>query len=309
MKTIFMGTPDFAVPTLEKLIINHEVAGVFTQPDKPKGRGQLMQFTPVKGMAIEHGIPVYQPIKLKNDREAIEEIKRINPDVIVVVAYGQILPKEILDIPRLGCINVHASILPGLRGAAPINWSIIKGFKTTGVTTMLMAEGLDTGDMLLKSEIEIGENETAGELHDRLMVIGGELLIKTLEGMEKGEIIPEKQRDELSSYAPMLSKELGHINWDDDSKDIYNLIRGVSPWPGAYSFYKGRMIKIWKASLKNGLENNEPGKVMNVKKDGIEIACRHGSIIIKEIQEVGSKRMDIASYLNGHSFEAGEILN
>lgn len=308
MKIVFMGTPDFAVPTLEKLIEHHEVTGVVTQPDKPKGRGQKMQFTPVKELAVKNEIPVYQPNKLRNDIELIDTVKGMKPDAIVVVAYGQILPKEVLDIPRLGCINVHASILPKLRGAAPINYSIINGFEETGVTTMLMAEGLDTGDMLLKAEIEIEEGETAGELHDRLMTIGADLLIETLRGLEEGNIIPEKQIEELSSYAPMLKKDLGHINWDDESKNIFNLIRGVTPWPGAYSYYNDKTIKIWRAELEDSNSSRAPGTILRVSKDGIKVACKNGAIIVKEIQEVGSKRMEVSSYLNGHDIKEGDIL-
>ncbi|MCX7904203.1 MAG: methionyl-tRNA formyltransferase [Caloramator sp.] len=308
MRAIFMGTPDFAVPTLRRLIELHEVLAVFTQPDKPKGRGQKMQPPPVKEVAIKYNIPVYQPQKLKNNKEAIDLIKSLNPEVIVVVAYGQILPKEILDIPKYGCINVHASLLPKLRGAAPINWAIINGFKATGVTTMLMDVGLDTGDMLLKREVEIKDDETAGELHDRLMIIGADLLIETLGKIKDGSIIPEKQEDSISSYAPMLSKDMGHINWDKNNIEIYNLIRGLLPWPGAYFFYKNNMIKIWKAKIGNNNINEVPGKILDVTRDGIEIACKEGSIIITELQEMGGKRMPVGSYLNGHNIEIGSIL-
>lgn len=308
MKVVFMGTPDFSVPTLKKLIMVHDVAAVFTQPDKPKGRGQKVQFTPVKELALQFDIPVYQPLKLRGNKESIELLKAICPDAIVVVAFGQILPKEVLDIPKYGCINVHASILPELRGAAPINWSIIRGYKNTGITTMKMDEGLDTGDMLLKKEVEIKEDETAGELHDRLMEYGADLLIETLEGIEKNTIIPQKQDDSKSSYAPMLSKELGHIDWNQDSSCIYNLIRGVIPWPGAYSYYNEKMIKIWKAEKENSGDHGKPGEILEVSSKGIKVACKTDSIVIKEIQEVGGKKMDISSYLNGHDVKKGEFL-
>lgn len=308
MKTIFMGTPDFAVPTLQKLIENHEVAAVFTQPDKPKGRGQKVQYTPIKELALKYEIPVFQPEGLKNNKDIENLIKDINPDAIVVVAYGQILPKAILELPKYGCINVHASLLPKLRGAAPINWAIINGEKKTGITTMKMDVGLDTGDMLLKSEVEISEEETAGDLHDKLMYIGAELLIKTLERVEKGDIVPEKQDDNLSSYAPMLNKDMGHINWEMDFETIYNLIRGVIPWPGAFSYYDGQMIKIWKVIKQKNFICGRPGEIINVSKDGIEVACKVGSLMIKELQEIGGKRMDVASYLNGHKLEIGKIL-
>lgn len=308
MKVIFMGTPEFAVPTLEKLIENHSVAAVFTQPDRPKGRGQKLQYSPVKETALKFNIPVYQPIRLKNDIDHIEIIKDINPDAIVVVAFGQILPKSVLDIPRYGCINVHASLLPELRGAAPINWSIIRGYSKTGVTTMLMNEGLDTGDMLLKSEININYDDTCEDIHDKLMNIGADLLLRTLSGIEANKIKPEKQQDEKSTYAPMLKKELGHIKWDRDSMEVYNLIRGVIPWPVAYTFYNGNMIKIWKAENRESGIHSNPGEILSVSKEGIEVACSRGSIIIKELQELGSRRMDTAAYLNGHNIEKGMIL-
>ncbi|QCX32217.1 methionyl-tRNA formyltransferase [Caloramator sp. E03] len=307
MKIIFMGTPDFAVPTLEMLNEKHEVLAVFTQPDRPKGRGQKLQMSPVKETALKYDIPVYQPAKLKGDKESLQIIKDISPDAIVVVAFGQILPKDILDIPKYGCINVHASLLPELRGAAPINWAIIRGYKYTGITTMKMDVGLDTGDMLLKETVEIGENETAGELHDRLMGIGAELLIKTLEMLENNMIVPEKQDDSKSSYAPMLNKELGHIDWNNDSYNVYNLIRGVIPWPGAYFFYDDKMIKIWEA-IKIEDICDIPGKILDVNQEGIKIACKKGAIIIKELQEIGGKRMDVLSYINGHEIEKGKIV-
>lgn len=307
MKIIFMGTPDFAVPTLKMLIEKHEVLAVFTQPDRPKGRGQKLQMSPVKETALKYDIPVYQPIKLKGDKESLQVIKDISPDAIVVVAFGQILPKDILDIPKYGCINVHASLLPELRGAAPINWAIIRGYKYTGITTMKMDVGLDTGDMLLKEIVEIGENETSGELHDRLMEVGAKLLIKTLEMIEKNMIIPQKQDDSKSSYAPMLNKELGHIDWNNDSNEVYNLIRGVIPWPGAYFFYDDKMIKIWKAiNIKDIYDI--PGKILDVNQEGIKIACKKGAIVIKELQEIGGKRMDALSYINGHEIVKGKIV-
>ncbi|SHF31789.1 methionyl-tRNA formyltransferase [Caloramator proteoclasticus] len=308
MKVVFMGTPDFAVPTLKKLIEKHEVIAVFTQPDKPKGRGQKVQYSPVKEVALEHNIPVYQPSKIRKEVEYIEELKNLNPDVCVVVAYGQILPKEVLDIPKYGCINVHASLLPELRGAAPINWSIINGNRITGVTTMMMDVGLDTGDMLLKREVEILDTDTAGSIHDKLMIVGAELLIETLEKIEKGDITPEKQDDSKATYAPMMDKELGHINWDKNARDVFNLIRGVTPWPSAYFYYDDIMIKVWRCELIEGGKNDVAGKIVDVSKDGVKITCREGIIVLKEIQKQGSKRMDIATFLNGNSLEAGKLL-
>jgi len=308
MRIVFMGTPDFAVPTLERLIECHQVVGVFTRIDKPKGRGQKLQYTPVKEKAMEHGIPVFQPKSLKKNNEVMDILKELNPDAIVVAAYGMILPKEILDLPRFGCINVHASLLPELRGAAPINWAIIRGYDKTGITTMLMGEGLDTGDILLKEETPIGENETAGELFDRLSIIGGSLLIRTLEELERGSIVPLPQDESKATYAPMLSKELGHINWNMDSKQVHNLIRGVNPWPGAYCFYEEKMLKILNADYVEGPENEVPGKVIKAQKGVLEIACRRGKIIVKQIQELGGKKMDIGAYLNGHTICEGYYL-
>lgn len=309
LKLVFMGTPDFAVPALEEIIKRYDVKAVFTQPDKPKGRGQKLQYNPVKETALLSNIPVYQPKRLRGDEESKAIIKNINPDLIIVIAFGQILPKDILEIPRLGCVNLHASLLPVLRGAAPINWSIINGDTKSGNTTMLMAEGLDTGDMLLKSEVIIGENETAEELHDRLSKNGVLLLINTIEGLKNNSIRPEKQIDELSSYAPMLNKELGHINWDNSCEKIHCLIRGVTSWPGAYSFFENKMIKLCKVEKNSNKEIHENvGEILGTTKFGIEVSCREGSIIIKELQEVGGKRMDSAAYLNGHNLKKGDKL-
>lgn len=306
LKLVFMGTPDFAVPALEELIKNYEVKAVFTQPDKPKGRGQKMQFTPVKELAIKYNIPIYQPIKLKSNEECIQVIKEINPDLIIVIAFGQILSVEILNIPRLGCVNLHASLLPKLRGAAPINWAIINGETITGNTTMLMAAGIDTGDMLLKSEVIISDDETAGELHDALSINGVDLLIKTIEGLENNTIVPMPQQHELSNYAPMLNKELGHIDWNRDNRTIDRLIRGVTPSPGAFTSYNGKTIKILSVKKTNFKSIGDAGKIINVTKVGIEVCCGEGTIIITELQELGGKKMDIASYLNGHKINVGD---
>lgn len=307
MKIVFMGTPDFAAHSLKCIVKDHDVLCVITQPDKPKGRGQKMQPTPVKEVALENNIKVLQPKRIKEERETIEYIKSLNPDIMVVVAYGQILSKEILDIPKFGCINVHASLLPSLRGAAPINWSIINGDKVSGVTIMQMDEGLDTGDMLLKRETNIEENETAGELHDKLMNIGGELLIEALGKIESGNIKGEKQDDSLSTYAHMMSKELGHINWEKDAKEIYNLFRGVIPWPGAYTYYNDVLIKIWSASYEKGDFKGEFGEIIKADKKGILVKAKNGAILIKELQKVGGKKLDVASFLNGNALKCGEI--
>lgn len=308
MRIVFMGTPDFAVPSLEKLIKNHDILGVFTQPDKPKGRGQKLQFTPVKEVALRYNIPVFQPRKLKDDAESIEFLLNKKPDAIIVVAYGQILPKSILDIPVYGCINAHASLLPKYRGAAPINWAIIRGEKETGVTTMLMSQGLDTGDMLLSESVEIHPEETAEELYNILMNLSADLLIKTLRGLSEGSLKPKKQDDALASYAPMMTKDLGKIDFNKRNTDIHNLIRGVTPWPGAYFYYNDKIIKVWKSELVNGNSEEPSGKIVDISKNGIRVTCGEGTIVFKEIQEVGGKRMDISSYLNGHNINKGEFL-
>ena len=235
MRTVFMGTPDFAVPCLQRLFdCGCEVCGVFTQPDKPKGRHGVLTAPPVKELALKMGVPVFQPTKMR-DGTALEMLKSVQPELVIVVAYGKILPKEILDYPKYGCINIHASLLPKLRGAAPIQWSVINGCKVTGVTSMQMDEGLDTGDMLISREIEIGENETAGELHDRLSALGADVLEETLEALKKGELKPVKQNDAEFTYAPMLSKELSPVDWSLSAREVHNKIRGLSPWPSAQS--------------------------------------------------------------------------
>ncbi len=254
MKIVFMGTPDFAVPSLKSLINEFGVEAVFTQPDRPKGRGKKLGMSPVKEVALENNIPVYQPLRLKNEPETIEELKNMEPDFIIVVAFGQLLPKEVLDIPKYGCINLHASLLPKYRGAAPLNWSIIKGEKVTGNTTMLMDVGLDTGDMLLKDEVEITDNMTAGELHDILMERGGELLVRTIKGILNNEITPEKQSDEGTCYASMLNKEIAKIDWSLSAQDIHNLVRGLNPWPVALTSYDDITMKFMKLELKKGIQ-------------------------------------------------------
>ena len=246
MKIVFMGTPDFSVPALEELAKVHQVAAVVTQQDRPKGRGHKMQYTPVKEKALELNIPVYQPEKVKNP-EFVDILREINPDVIVVIAFGQILSKEILDLPKYGCINVHASLLPKYRGAAPIQWAVLDGEEKTGITTMYMEKGLDTGDMIDKAEVVLDEKETAGSLHDKLMVLGADLLLETLKKLEDGTAVRKKQNDEESCYAKMLSKDMGQIDFTKDAKEIECLIRGMNPWPSAYNFYNGKTLKIWDA--------------------------------------------------------------
>ena len=307
MKIVFMGTPDFAVPSLEKIISEYGVEAVFTQPDRPKGRGKKMAFSPVKEVAVKHDIKVFQPEKLKEDRVAIEYLKELKPDFIIVVAFGQILTKEVLDIPRIGCINLHASLLPMYRGAAPLNWVVVNGEKVSGNTTMLMDVGLDTGDMLLKDEVEITENMTAGELHDKLMVSGAELLIKTIDGMSKGEITPIKQEGE-TCYAKMLSKDTGKIDWNKSAKDIHNLIRGLNPWPIAHTTYKDENMKIYESTVLSENSSKEPGTIISVNKNGMKVNTTDGIISIKKIQFPNGKPLTIEQYINGKEIEVGTKL-
>ena len=307
MKIVFMGTPDFAVPSLRKIINTFGVECVFTQPDKPKGRGKKIAYSPVKEVALEHNIKVLQPVKLKNDIEAIEYLKELKPDFIIVVAFGQILTKEVLDIPKYGCINLHASLLPMYRGAAPLNWAIIKGEKKSGNTTMLMDVGLDTGDMLLKDEVEISEDMTAGNLHDILMERGADLLIKTIEGLYGGDIIPEKQEGE-TFYAKMLNKELALINWNNSAIDIHNLIRGLNPWPIAYTNYEDKSMKIYESKVLKEDSKKEPGTIVGVSKEGIKVATLDGTLLIKKIQFPNGKPLTIEQYINGNEIKVNSKL-
>ena len=307
MKAVFMGTPDFAVPTLQKMIdMGIEVTAVVTQPDKAKGRGKKVIYSPVKECALAHDLPVYQPVRIRKELEFIQTLRDMQPDVIVVVAFGQILPKEILDIPRLGCVNVHASLLPKFRGAAPIQWSIIDGEEVTGVTTMLMDVGLDTGDMLLKAEIPMDPKETGGSLHDKLAAVGGELLEKTLIGLEAGTIVPEKQDDsQAGEYARMLDKELGHIDFNQPAVVIERLIRGLNPWPSAYTYIDGKTLKIWEAEVLDRNYGCEYGEVAEVTRNCLIIQTGVGALSVKSVQLQGKKRMDIAAFLNGYTIEKG----
>lgn len=304
MKIVFMGTPDFAVPSLEALIEKFGVEAVFTQPDRPRGRGKKMVFSPVKEVAVKHDIKVFQPEKLKDDREAVEYLKELKPDFIIVVAFGQILTKEVLDMPKYGCINLHASLLPMYRGAAPLNWVIINGEKKSGNTTMLMDVGLDTGDMLLKDEVEITDNMTSGELHDILMNRGGELLIKTIEGLADGSIKGEKQEGE-TCYAKMLSKETGKINWNNSAESIHNLIRGLNPRPIAHTTYKDENMKIYESEVLAESSNKEAGTIIEVSKKGMKVSCGKGILLVKKIQFPNGKPLTIEQYINGKDIEVG----
>ncbi len=302
MNVIFMGTPEFAVPTLKKLYEDgYEIKLVVTQPDKPSGRGKKLKKSEVKEAAEELNLPVFQPDIVKK-QENIDILKSYAPDVIVVVAYGQLLSKDILTIPKYGCINVHASLLPELRGAAPLNWAIINGDTKTGVTTMQMDVGLDTGDMLLKSEVEIDENMTVGELHDILMHKGADLLIETLNKLEKNEIVPQRQDDLLSNYAPMFNNENRKIDWGLTAKNIHDLIRGLSPWPTAYFTMDDKIVKVFKSSYTNDNPDYEPGCVIKASDEGIFVKAKDGIVILKEIQMPGKNKMTVEAYLRGNKF-------
>jgi methionyl-tRNA formyltransferase len=308
MKIIFMGTPEFSVPSLQSLINEFEVSEVFTQPDRPKGRGKNLAMSPVKQLAMSYNIPVYQPLKLRNNEEMIEIIKNSKPDFIIVVAFGQILPKEILDIPKYGCINLHASLLPKYRGAAPINWCIIEGECKSGNTTMFMDVGLDTGDILLKEEVELNNTITAGELTDILKSSGGELLIKTINGIVNSEIVQIKQENEHSSYASMLDKKMAQINWNKSNVEIHNLIRGLNPRPVAYTHYEDVVMKIYKSRVINEESNENVGSIIEVSKEGLKVATGSGVLLIEEIQFPGKKPLKVKDYIIGNKINEGVIL-
>ena len=312
LNVLFMGTPDFAKESLEEVYnAGYNVIGVVTNPDKPKGRGMKMIPSPVKEFALEKNIPVYQPLKVRNNTEFIEEMKALNPDVICVVAYGKILPKEILDIPRLGCINVHGSLLPKYRGAAPIQWAVLNGDKQTGITTMHMDIGMDTGDMILKETVDIGEDETTGELWERLSGLGGKLLVDTLKLIEEGKAPREKQGEDFT-MAPMLNKEMAEINWEEKTaREIKNLVRGLNPIMGAFTYINDKKLKLWKVQVISfeefndkyniNAENTELGKVILADtKQGLFLKAKDAVIEVLEIQAEGAKRMNAKDFLRGN---------
>ncbi|MDT8441671.1 MAG: methionyl-tRNA formyltransferase [Desulfuromonadales bacterium] len=306
LRTVFMGTPEFALPTLQGLIdAGCTLVGVFTQPDRPKGRGKQLAAPPVKELALRYDLPVFQPLKLRQP-EAVEQVRQLAPDLIVVVAYGQILPKSVLEIPRHGCINVHASLLPAYRGAAPINKAIMDGATETGITTMYMDVGLDTGDMLVKRALPIGADETAGQLHDRLALLGRETMLATLERLCAGTLTREVQDDAASSYAPMLKKEDGAIDWSRAATELHNQVRGLDPWPGAYTLFDGELLKL--AATRPGSGSGPPGTVLSVGAAGIEVACGTGSLLVGELQLAGRKRLPAGDFLRGCSLKAGSRL-
>jgi methionyl-tRNA formyltransferase len=305
-RMIFMGTPEFAVPTLQMLIERgEEILAVVTQPDRPKGRGQQLAAPPVKVLAEQHGIPVLQPVKVRAP-DFIEIIRELAPDLIVVIAFGQILPKALLDIPAQGCFNVHASLLPRYRGAAPINWCIINGETETGITTMQMDVGLDTGDMLVKNSTPIDPDENSSALHDRLALLGAETLGETLSLLRTGRLVPQKQDDSLTCYASMLKKEDGEIDWNKGAQTIRNLVRGVTPWPGAFTYLDGKTVKVY--NVGTALGSGPPGTVLRADRQGLEVACGSGSLMIEELQLEGRKRLKAAEFLAGYKIEPGTIL-
>ena len=321
MRIVFMGTPDFSVPALKALVeAGHQVIAVVTQPDKPKGRGKEVQMTPVKIQAMEYGIPVYQPAKVR-EASFVEVLKGLEADVYVVIAFGQILPKAVLELPKYGCINIHASLLPKYRGAAPIQWCVIDGEGETGITTMMMDVGLDTGDMLEKAVIPIEEKETGGSLHDKLSMAGGDLILSTLKKLEEGTLVRTPQTDEGTCYAKMLTKSLGDIDWNQGAVSIERLIRGLNPWPSAYTMWNGKTIKIWAADVIAGREaadslsesgvpaetGTAPGTVVCSDKRGLVVCTGGGLLSIRELQMEGKKRMDTPAFLRGYPIPAGDV--
>lgn len=308
MRIVFMGTPDFSVGALEALIeAGHDIVAVVTQPDKKKGRGGQMQMTPVKEVALKHNLTVYQPVKAR-DEEFVTLLREIAPDVIVVIAFGQILPKSILEIAPYGCINIHASLLPKYRGAAPIQWAVIDGEEKTGVTTMQMNEGIDTGDILETIEVVIDKKETGGSLFEKLSDVGAKLIVQTLKHAEEGTLHPVAQDDSKSNYVKMLTKELGNMDFTKSAKELERLIRGLNPWPSAYTKFRGKTLKIWDADVNETEIDGKPGEIVKVEKDGFYVKTGKGCLKILELQLEGKKRMATDAFLLGYKIEEGELL-
>lgn len=312
MKIIYMGTPDFAVAPLEAILkAGHEVTAVVTQPDRQKGRGREVQYSPVKECALSYGIPVLQPLKIK-EKDAVEELRKYPADIFVVAAFGQLLSEEILNMPRLGCINIHASLLPAYRGAAPIQWCVINGEEKTGVTIMQMARGMDTGDILLQKEVVLDEKETGGSLFDRLMETGAELIVEVLPKIEAGELTPVVQKEELATYAGKITKDMGNIDFAKSAVTIERLIRGLNPWPSAFTHYKGKILKIWEADVVSecaNAENPVPGTVIAMDKESFTLATGEGALRIRSLQPEGKKRMSCAEFMRGYEVKVGEALH
>ena len=308
MRIVFMGTPDFAAGTLVKIVESgHNVVGVFTQPDKPKGRGKELSMSAVKQKALELKLPVFQPEKVRKP-EVIEEIRELKPEVIVVVAFGQILTKELLEIPKYGSVNVHASLLPAYRGAAPIQWAVIDGLKKTGVTTMAMDAGIDTGDILMQRELTLDKKETGGSLFDRLSIIGADLLVETLKALENGTATRTKQEDELSNYAKKFDKALGEIDFSKSAEIIERLIRGLNPWPSAFTHIDGKTLKIWDADIVEGEFEGTVGTIVDINKKFFTVKCGENALQINEVQLEGKKRMTTDAFLRGNELENGKII-
>ncbi len=306
MKIIFMGTPEFAVSSLKALIeSDHDVVAVVAQPDKPKGRGRKLAPPPTKALAEQHNIPVLQPEKVRTE-EFLSQLQNLSPDLICVTAYGKILPKNILELPRYGCVNVHASLLPKYRGAAPINWAIVRGETQSGITTMLMDEGMDTGDMLLKKEIQIQDEDDASSLSEKLSQLGAELLLETISQLQEGKLDPAKQDESQATYAPMLKKSDGEIKWEKSAVEIRNLVRGLNPWPGTFTKLGNKSLKIFKTKIVDG--GGSPGEVLESDLGGLVVATSEGALEILELQLEGAKRLDIKSFITGHHIETGTIL-
>ena len=302
-----MGTPEFAVGTLEEIIrAGHKVVLVVTQPDKPKGRGKAMQYTPVKECALAHGIEVFQPVKVK-EPENIEVLRKYEPDLIIVAAFGQIVPKSILDMPKYGCVNVHASLLPKYRGAAPIQWAVINGDEVTGVTIMRMNEGIDTGDMIAKKTVRLAEDETGGSLFDKLAQVGAQLCVETMEMIEAGKVEYIPQNNEEATHTSMIRKELGLIDWNRPAVEIERLIRGLNPWPSAYTQLSGKTFKIWKAKVVSDENTYEPGCICRIDKEGMYVQTGEGILLLTEVQMEGKKRMEASAFLRGYQVEEGSF--
>lgn len=307
MRTVFMGTPDFAVPCLERLHELTEVVAVYTQPDRPQGRGLCMAPPAVKVAATRLGLPVRQPERLRRP-EALRELRELQPDLIVVVAYAQLLPRQVLDLPPHGCINVHASLLPAYRGGAPIHWAVLSGDAASGVTTMLMAEQLDAGDMLLQASIPIGPDETTGELHDRLAILGADLLAETLVKLEQGQLEPRPQPVSGVTYARNIQKSDGLIDWRRPATSIHNLVRGLNPWPTAFTHDGGRILRVWSSELQPPGEGGEPGQVLRLTGEGPVIAAGEGALLLRSVQPANKRRMGGADYARGYGLQPGSLL-